>query len=83
MSASHLTFYVKLGNTKLRYVLSWGMNVKLEVLFCNSCFELSYDCLVEVDLPHLWWFLVSVRVCACASTLVCGSTHMHTSVLMA
>lgn len=81
------TFYVKLGNTKLRYVLSWGMNVKLEVLFCNSCFGLSYDCLGEVEsttsLVVFGKLCVCDCVCACASALVCGITHMHASVLMA
>lgn len=65
MSASHFTFYVKLGNTKL----SWGMNVKLEVLFCNSCFGLSYDCLGEVE--STTFLVVFGKLCVCDCACVC------------
>lgn len=70
------TFYVKLGNTKLRYVLSWGMNVKLEVLFCNSCFGLSYDCLGEVESTTSLVVSGKLCVCDCVCACVCKCTCM-------
>lgn len=81
MSASHFTFCVKLGNTKLRYVLSCGMNVKLEVLFCNSCFGLTYDCLEEVEsatsLVVSGELCVSVCVCVRVRVHLCVGAHIY------